>query len=65
MPDNKMVRRKKYKVFRLSEHIKIIITIHLSRGKNNTVHILKFNQNIVETEEKSIPQAHIDDHSLV
>jgi hypothetical protein len=65
MPDNKMVRRKKYKVFRLSEHIKIIITINLSRGKNNTVQILKFNQNIVETEEKLIPQAHIDDHSLV
>ena len=25
---------------------------------------LKFNRNIVETEEKSIPQTHIDDHSL-
>ena len=64
MPDNKTVRREKYKVFRLSEHIKIIITINVSRGKNNTVQILKFNQNIVETQEKSIRQAHSDDHSL-
>jgi hypothetical protein len=70
-----MVRREK-KVFELSEHIKLIITMNFSREKNkqkqknkvqtkrNTLQILKFNRNIVETEEKSIPQAHIDDRSL-
>ena len=70
-----MVRREK-KVFELSEHIKLIITMNFSREKNkqkqknkvqikrNTLQILKFNRNIVETEEKSIPQTHIDDHSL-
>ena len=69
-----MVRSKK-KVFELSDHIKLIITMNFSRVKNkqkqkikqkksNTLQILKFNRNIVETEEKSIPQTHIDDHSL-
>ena len=35
-----------------------------AKTKNNTLQILKFNRNIVETEEQSIPQTHIDDRSL-
>ena len=70
--------KKEKKVFELLEHIKLIITMNFSREKNkqkqkknkakaksNTLQILKFNRNIVETEEQSIPQSHIDDRSLV
>jgi hypothetical protein len=37
-----------------------------TKQKQKVTHskFLKFNRNIVETEEKSIPQTHIDDHSL-
>ena len=35
-----------------------------AKSKRNTLQILKFNRNIVETQEKSIPQTHIDVRSL-
>jgi hypothetical protein len=35
-----------------------------TRIKHTTLQILQFNRNIVETEEKSIPQPHINDRSL-
>ena len=35
-----------------------------TRIKHTTLQILQFNRNIVETEEQSIPQTHIDDRSL-
>jgi hypothetical protein len=46
-------KKEKNYFFELSEHMKLIITMNFSREKksrkNNTLQILKFNRNIVET----------------